>query len=142
MRVWIVFPIAVMMLSAESVPAAKKDAKPKAAAVAAAKVTKIPDGAVQIDASSYRYTAPDGKSRLYVKTPFGIMTADEQPMAPAAASDHSNDGVKATLDGDTIRFERPSPFGAFRWQRKISELTEQERAIWQAENSRGASAQD
>src|SRR5581483_1142309 len=111
MRVWIVFPIAVMMLSAESVPAAKKDAKPKAAAVAAAKVTKIPDGAVQIDASSYRYTAPDGKSRLYVKTPFGIMTADEQPMAPAAASDHSNDGVKATLDGDTIRFERPSPFG-------------------------------
>jgi hypothetical protein len=144
MRAWILFPIAVMMLSAESVPSAKKDAKPKAAPAAAAKVTKIPDGAVQIDASSYRYTAPDGKTKLYVKTPFGIMSADEQAMTPAAANSHADETVKATLDGDTVRFERPSPFGTFRWQRKVTELTDEERAVWQAQNARSgsASAQD
>ena len=141
MKVWIVFPIAVFVLAAESAPPAKKVAQPKAATAAAVKVTKIPDGAVQIDATSYRYTAPDGKSKLYVKTPFGIMSADEQPV-PAASNDRPNDGVKATVEGDTIHFERPSPFGVFRWQKKISDLTEQERAVWQGETSRSGSAQD
>lgn len=141
MRLWIVFLIAVWVLAAESAPAAKKVNKPKAATAAATKITKIPDGAVQIDASSYLYTAPDGKMRLYVKTPFGIMMADEQP-APAASNVQPHAMVKATVDGDTIHFERPSPFGAFRWQKKISELNEQERAIWQGETARGASAQD
>ena len=61
---------------------------------------------------------------------------------PAASSTRPNDGVKATVEGDTVHFERPSPFGVFRWQKKISELNEQERALWQAETSRGASAQD
>ena len=141
MRVWIVFPIAAMMLAAESAPAAKPAAKPKAAPAAAAKVTKIPDGAAQLDATSYRYTAPDGKAKLYVKTPFGIMTADEQT-APAAASVPASEGVKATVDGDTVHFERPSPFGTFRWQRKISDLNEEERALCQAQTSHSAAAQD
>jgi len=153
MKVWMVFPIAVMVLAAESTPAAKKAAKPKPAPAAAVKITKIPEGAVQIDSTSYRYTTPDGKSQLYKKSPFGIMKVDEQatpaaitdPSAitdHAAVTDHANDGVKATVDGDTIHFERPSPFGTFRWQKKISELSEEERALWQAQSSRGVPAQD
>lgn len=147
MKVWMVFPIAVMVLAAESTPAAKKAAKPKPAPAAAVKITKIPEGAVQIDSTSYRYTAPDGKSQLYKKSPFGIMKIDEQATPPAvtdhaAITDHANDGVKATADGDTIHFERPSPFGTFRWQKKISELSEEERALWQAQSSRGVPAQD
>src|SRR5581483_6967725 len=103
MRVWMVFPIAVMVLAAESAPPAKKEAKPKTAAAAPAKITKIPAGAVQIDSSTYRYTAPDGSTKLYKKSPFGIMSVDEIP-APAAANERIDSTVKATVDGDTIHF--------------------------------------
>jgi hypothetical protein len=35
--------------------------------------------------------------------------------------------VKAVEDGDTVHFERPGPFGLYRWDRKKSELSEEER---------------
>jgi len=55
--------------------------------------------------------------------------------AAAEAASPGQDYILATEDGDTIRFERPSPFGPYRWQRKKSELSESERAIWNRQRS-------
>ena len=43
-------------------------------------------------------------------------------------SDFSN--VKAAEDGDTVRFENPTPFGPLRWQTRKCDLNEMERAVW------------
>ena len=51
------------------------------------------------------------------------------PANPAPAQD-SFAGVKAFDAGDAVRFERPGPFGVYRWQTSKSELSEMERAAW------------
>jgi hypothetical protein len=38
-------------------------------------------------------------------------------------------GVKVTERGDTVRFERPTPMGPVTWERKRSELREEEKAL-------------
>ena len=44
--------------------------------------------------------------------------------------------MKATEDGDTIRFERPGPFGTYKWQRKKTDLDEMEQTVWARESAR------
>lgn len=65
-----------------------------------------------------------------VKTPFGIFTsggsAAETRKGPVVPSD-----MTVTEDGDTLHFSRKTPFGAVRWDRKKSELTELELAAWE-----------
>src|SRR5690349_7944136 len=128
MRVLMIFPIAVTMMAAAGAPD-QKQAKPAVARLAVAQAAEIPAGAEQTAPLSYRYTGPDGKTRLYFKTPFGIMSmsAEEKPAQPEV--DRSMEGVTATADGDTIRFARPTPFGMFHWEKKKSELTEQEQSL-------------
>ena len=46
----------------------------------------------------------------------------------AAAADNWTPASKATEDGDTVRFERPGPFGVYKWQKKKSDLDETEKA--------------
>jgi hypothetical protein len=52
-------------------------------------------------------------------TPFGNSKASAGP------------GItKAVEEGDSIRFERPSPFGPYRWTRKKTDLTAAEQEAW------------
>ena len=53
-------------------------------------------------------------------------------------------GIKATEDGDKVRFERQGPFGVWKWEKKKSELNETEKAALQNSqaNSKTASKQD
>ena len=48
---------------------------------------------------------------------------------PSAAT-----AVKATDHGDTVLFEKPSPFGTQKWEKKKSEMTDEERGIFQAQH--------
>jgi hypothetical protein len=96
---------------------------------------------VQIAPFSYRYTRADGKTWLYHKTPFGIMSAEEKP-APRALEDRAMALVKATAAGDMIRFEWTTPVGLLHWQKKESELSEMEKAVWDRDRSPNPSAQD
>ena len=104
----------------------------------AAQPLKIPAAAVQA-ADGYHYTDPQGKQWLYRQTPFGVARLEEPAPVKAASPD---DGTRAAGDGDVIRFERPSPFGTYRWTRKKSELTESERAVWNRDRSRTATRED
>ena len=107
----------------------------------------VPKGAVESEPGTFHYTDAQGKKWIYRQTPFGVArlhdAADSdapgskdasQPQGglyrkPAPAPDLGA-GTKATADGDTIRFERPGPFGVYRWEKNKSDLSEMERAVW------------
>jgi len=50
----------------------------------------------------------------------------ERSAGKAAAADGA--GIKATEDGDIVRFERMGPFGLWKWEKKKSELDAAEKA--------------
>lgn len=144
MKSLIVIAFSVMMLSAADGPA-KNAAAPKTTAGS----LQIPAGAVESEPGTWHYTGADGKSWIYRKTPFGVAriedtgTAAGSKAAPLrAAAPAESDNVKATEAGDSIRFERPGPFGPYRWVSKKSELNQMEKAAWDHERSRTAAGQD
>jgi hypothetical protein len=109
--------------------AAKAAAKAAPKATDASKPLAIPAEAVQGDDGDYHYTDPQGKKWIYRKTPFGVAHLEDTPERPAgkaAAADAA--GIKATEDGDTVRFERMGPFGLWKWEKKKSELDATEKA--------------
>jgi len=88
----------------------------------------VPDGATQVDPNTYRYTDAEGKAWIYRRSPFGVLKTEDKPVEAAPVK--VPEGMKASEDGDSIRFERPSPFGMFRWSRKKSDLSDIEQAAW------------
>jgi hypothetical protein len=98
----------------------------------------VPSGAVATAPGSYRYTDAEGRKWIYHTSPFGV-TREAEGGPQRFTRDFSN--VKATEQGDSIRFERPTPFGAFHWQTRKSELNDMERMVWEREQaSRSAAA--
>ena len=63
-------------------------------------------------------------------TPFGVVRVEERTASPEK-SDGKADQIRVTEAGEVLRFERATPFGVSRWERKKSELNETERAAWQ-----------
>ena len=93
---------------------------------------EIPKGAVRAGDGTWSYTDPQGKHWIYRRTPFGVAHFEDVPAPPAAAMP----GVRAREDGDFIRFERPGPFGTYRWSTRKTDLDEAEKNIWTAAQSR------
>jgi len=96
---------------------------------AAPRALTIPKDAVpNPDGRTYSYTDKDGKKWSYVPTAFGItrFPANDQPGA-AVPPDFSR--IKVIDKGDTVRFERPGALGPLGWEKKKSELTDEERRI-------------
>jgi hypothetical protein len=120
---------------ASAKPAPKAAAKPAPVAPVAPKVTDgskpmpIPAQAVLAADGDYHYTDPQGKKWIYRKTPFGVTRMEDTPqLASANAVAAAGAFIKATEDGDTVRFERQGPFGVWKWEKKKSELDEAEKA--------------
>jgi len=86
---------------------------------------------------SFSWTDAKGKTWRSAKTPFGWMrTEDTGSVAAAGALDP---GVKVTDMGDSVRFERITPFGPTKWDKRKSDLTDGERAaLDQSSGSRTA----
>jgi hypothetical protein len=82
-----------------------------------------------VEPFTYRYTDTNGKTWMYRQTPFGLSKWEEssipEPQTPAAKSEP----VIVTDLGDSVRFEKKTPFGAGTWVRKKTELTDEEKAI-------------
>jgi hypothetical protein len=100
----------------------------------------IPAGAVAVESNLYRHTDAQGKTWIYRQTPFGITRMEEQTVAPVRAE--AWDNTKAFDDGDAVRFERPGPFGVYRWRTKKSEMDAAERAFWARHQAGAASGRD
>jgi hypothetical protein len=103
--------------------------KKKADTTAAPQAVTIPKDAVpNADGTSYLYTDKQGKKWVYAKTPFGIIKnaySDSAASAPAA----DTGATKAIDQGETVKFERPGPFGTISYEKKKSDLTDDERHI-------------
>ncbi|MEK7755078.1 MAG: hypothetical protein AAB654_24340 [Acidobacteriota bacterium] len=72
---------------------------------------------------------PKGKAAAGYRTPFGVLHSDGKS-AEGQAKPQPPVSFKVTEEGDSLRFERPSPFGVRKWTRKKTELTETEKAAW------------
>ena len=133
MRLFFAILISASALLAADPQDKKQAAPPKAAD--GSKPIAIPPGATKTADGDFHFTDPQGKKWIYRLTPFGVARLEEKNeeqtktlMAEKVA------GIKATEDGDTVRFERMGPFGVWKWEKKKSELDETEKAALQ--NSR------
>src|SRR5690242_13001783 len=125
----ILFVVLMSIFSLAAAQPARTQRKP-APAKEAPKI-EIPAGAVKSEDGSYRYTDSKSKKQIYRKPPFGIPRSQDQPVKPTPPETLKN--VKATEDGDSVRFQRPGPFGTYKWQRKKSELNHMEQEVWDRE---------
>jgi len=121
-----------LICSAEEKKTTKAAVPPAKKAAPAPTTITIPADAIKTGDNTYEKTDEKGRTWIYTKTMFGIAklektAASEKP----AASAPPPQGYTAVEDGDSIRFERPSPFGKFVWSRKKTELTDEERAVWE-----------
>jgi hypothetical protein len=90
-----------------------------------------PKSAVEVSRGTFRYIDPQQKVWIYRQTPFGWMKAEEKELQQAAPAAAALPETRVVEDGDSVRFERNTPFGPQRWKRKKSELTEQEKQIFE-----------
>jgi len=122
------------------------DVKKPVAPKAKQEVT-IPSGATKLDDTTYVFTDSKGKTWLYQKTPFGITRSEAKDQSAAASQPTATPfgklkpnapsvEISAVEEGDRIRFERPSPFGRQTWTKKKSELSDDEKAIWEKQKAR------
>jgi hypothetical protein len=112
----------------------------------AAALPTVPPGAQEVGSNLYRFTDPQGKVWMYRKTPFGVSKWEEKPgeqnpqaESPAspgattggtATSGATSSGTTMTDLGDSVQFQRATPFGLQKWTRKKSEMTDDEKAAF------------
>jgi hypothetical protein len=119
-------PKATVKTQATAAAKAAPAAPPKPAPPVA-KPLVIPKEAVQQPDGSYKYTDKDGKRWVYRNMFFGVSRMEDMSDPNAAPVKQTPTFDKFTEDGDTIRFERAGAFGLMKWERKKSELTDEER---------------
>jgi hypothetical protein len=115
---------------------------PKAAkkATAATRTTGAQPVTIPADATAnadgtFSWTDKQGKKWSFARTPFGIIRSE---VTPAPATSASLSDVKAFDEGDRFRFEKQSPLGIIKWEKKKTDLTDEERDLV----TRQAAAQD
>jgi hypothetical protein len=84
---------------------------------------------------------PQPKTRE-VETDKGVELQRDTPFGTAKSGTDakSSPPVKAVEVGDVVRFERQTPFGIAKWEKKKSELTDDERKILAQQNAKPADA--
>lgn len=129
-----------------------------AGCLAAAQIT-VPKGATQVTPGTYRYTDAHGAKWIYRVTPFGVArlrdevkpageakatpfgtvsTVAEQQADAARPEAPPPAPLKATDAGDSVRFERVTPFGVQKWQTLKTDLDTAEQAAWDHQRARDA----
>ncbi|HKD07629.1 MAG TPA: hypothetical protein VKB79_17130 [Bryobacteraceae bacterium] len=119
-------------------PAKKKDAKAASAKKPQPSTIQpnvIPKDAVANPDGTYSYRDNTGKKWLYSNTPFGISKVEDTRGTDGGFSTTSLDQlVKSTDNGETVKFERQTPFGPAKWEKKKSELNDDERRIYEQQH--------
>jgi hypothetical protein len=133
-QIGVVMKLVFTLMIAAAALAAEDSTVPKSTpevSHSAVKPAGLPTDAVEIQPGIFRVTDAAGVKWLYRQTPFGLARSEERPDATAPDLFKILPGLKITDTGDTLVFERPSPFGLVRSVRKKSELNEQEKAAWE-----------
>lgn len=112
--------------------ATKPAAKP---APPVAQPLTIPADATANPDGTYSYTDKAGKQWIYSKTPFGVSKIQNTAAAPSGFTTTPKEQLIQTADqGDTVKFTRQTPFGPTTWEKKKSELTDEERTLYQSQH--------
>ena len=105
---------------------------------------EIPAEAKEIHPGVWRWVDKSGQPWIYWNSPFGVARSPEKPggeIKPAAPTvpDHTPaaqaggvevEGVTISDEGDNVRFERRTPFGLIKTVKKKSELSVDEKRLW------------
>jgi hypothetical protein len=112
-----------------------KTAETKKATTTIAQPLTIPSDAVAKPDGSYSYTDKAGKKWIYNRTPFGISKIQDvgEGAADPFVTTPKEQLIKTTDAGDTVKFERQTPFGVTKWEKKKSDLTDEERRIFESQ---------
>ncbi len=89
----------------------------------------LPQGAKPTGPHTYSYTDDQGKKWTYRETPFGLSKYSADAVEPAVVESKNANTPTVTDLGDTVRFERKTPFGSNVWTKKKSDLTPEEKAF-------------
>ena len=128
--------VALLPVAASAQPAAKA-ARPSE--LAAAKSLEVPAGAVETGPGTFRFTDAQGRKWIYRKTPFGVARLEDGAAPAAAAAPEPKEEVVTVVEtGDSVHFERPGPFGIYKWDSKKSDLTDAERRWVEQSHARSA----
>jgi hypothetical protein len=135
-----------------------------AATLFAANPPGVPKDARETAPGEYSFRDAGGKTWVYKQTPFGIQKAEDKGTKPAPAAEdvakkqadakaaavrpgtamptpfgetRSRAAIPVTVteQGDTLHFERQTPFGMQRWSKPKSDLTEAENQAWEAQRN-------
>ncbi len=124
---------ALCVIGASLLSAADKKANPKPAAKPAPAASSapasqvLPAGAVEAGPYAWTYTDAKGGKWIYRQTPFGLVKLEDKPdVAPAP---ESGTPVLVTDMGETIKFEKATPFGSHKWTKSKADLTDEEKAL-------------
>jgi len=90
----------------------------------------IPKDAVEGSDGNFRATDAQGKKWIYRKTPFGVAKSEDKPTAVSTQPPQEDTLTKATDAGDSVHFEKPSPFGTVKWDKKKTDLDANEQSVW------------
>ena len=114
-------------VSASLLCAGEKKTAAKPAPKTAAGSPALPLGAVEAGPYTWRYTDAKGEKWIYRQTPFGLVKLEDKP-ATAPAPDNSTP-VSVTDLGESVKFEKSTPFGNQKWTKKKADLTDEEKAM-------------
>jgi hypothetical protein len=126
--------VAALFAAAVCAQATQKKSDKTTTTSTSTSVSSVPKDAVKNADGTWSYSDKQGRKWLYVSTPFGIMKTDvtdaeSRPAQPLSAA------TKVIDKGDSVRFEQPGPFGPIAWEKKKSDLTDQERQMVEAQQS-------
>lgn len=114
---------------------------PAVAAAGMKQPAGIPAGAHLNASGTYSWTDKDGKAWTFEKTPFGISRYPATPAASpqaapqaAAVPDTREPDIKTIDKGDTVRFERKGLMGTSVWEKKKSEMSEEEKRMFASQH--------
>jgi hypothetical protein len=126
--------VAALFAAAVCAQATQKKSDRTATTAVSTPVPSVPKDAVKNADGTWNYTDKQGRKWVYVNTPFGIMKTDvtDSESRPAAAP---NASTKVIDKGDSVRFEQSGPFGPIAWEKKKSDLTDQERQMVDAQQN-------
>lgn len=116
--------------------------KPQSKPAARSQAAELPAGAEKIRDGIWKARDKEGKTWFYSRTPFGYSRSAEDPQA-AKEAPPGEQLVRVTgMEGETVRFERPTPFGGSRWTKMASDLTDEERAALDQYKTRQAAKKE
>ena len=92
----------------------------------------VPAGATRNADGTFSFTDKDGARWTYSTTMFGISKTPARDTVNARSGNEAQGNIRVIDKGEVVRFERSGPFGISAWEKKKTDLTSEERSLFDA----------